>query len=118
MEDDELREKIDEIRNYVENNLKADLKVCTLAKKFDIPVKTLQDNFKYYCGCTLKEYINKKRLERLELIIKTVINPGLYSEYYYAREIGLKSSACLSNFLKKMTGMTFLEFCNKVRNET
>ena len=40
--------------------------------------------------------------------------PGLYSEHYYAREIGLKSSACLSNFLKKMTGMTFLEFCNKV----
>ena len=93
MKDEKIRKTIDEIKEYVENNIKADLKVRTLAEKFNIPVKTLQDNFKYYCGCTLKEYINNKRLERLKFIIKTVKNPAMYSEYYYAREIGLKSSS-------------------------
>ena len=109
MVNNELVEKISEVKEYVDENYCRCACEKDMAYRFNIDIRDMQGGFKIIYGCTISAYINKKRLERLnELILETIDNPQII--YYYMHELGFKTESGFCNFVKRMTDMTFREY--------
>lgn len=105
----ELQEIIAEVREYIDENYCRCACEKDMAYRFNIDIRDMQGGFKIIYGCTISEYINKKRLERLnELILETIDNPQI--NYYYMLELGFKTESGFCNFVKRITGMTFRKY--------
>lgn len=57
------REKMEQIRNYVEKNLEERLSYRFVADRFEISVPTLKRMFKRFSGQTLNKYMHNKRMD-------------------------------------------------------
>ncbi|MCK5145399.1 helix-turn-helix transcriptional regulator, partial [bacterium] len=87
-------------------------RVDDLLDKFCIERKWLNEKFKIAFLSCPKEYIQKRKIELLENIIK---EDGVGEiAFYYAYAIGFKSSPALYNMIKRKTGLAFLEYKMKV----
>ena len=80
---------------------------------FDYDLRTLQNTFKLVYGCTIKEYIDKKRFEKLIALLKDPANEKK-SAFFFAVELGYKNESGIYNLVKRMTNMTFLKFRESV----
>jgi len=61
MEDDEIRKKIKKVKKFLDENFCKCPPIYKIAYMFDYDLRTLQNTFKLVYGCTIKEYIDKKR---------------------------------------------------------
>lgn len=67
--------------DYIENNLSADLSVNNLCKTFNVSKNILYKKFDTFYGCTVNEYITKRRLQKATMLLSnTDINIASISE--------------------------------------
>ena len=117
MMNDKYRKKIAEIKKYIVSNIKTVNYIPDLAKKFGISEKTLREKFFLYTGFTPMQYINKKRLERFEFLVKSELNGMVRKLAWYAAEIGLSSASSICSLTKRATGMTCKKFIRRIKKK-
>jgi YesN/AraC family two-component response regulator len=90
------------IYEYVENNCYGDLRVKNIAKHMNLPLTNLSKNFKAHNGITLKEFMDKKLIQKsqdLLLVTKLSIKE-------IAHQLRFQDEFYFSRYFKKHTGMS------------
>jgi len=113
MLNNELLEKISKVKKFLDDNFCNCPRIYEIADMFDYDLRTLQNTFRLVYGCTIKEYIEKKRFEKLIELLRDPDNKNM-SSFFFAVELGYKNESGLYNLVKKMTNMTFLKFRESV----
>lgn len=89
-------------KNYIKDNLDKDLSVKTISQGSNVSKSVLYRIFSRHYGCTLSEYVNRKRIERAEkLLVETELS---ISEI--ARRSGFKSDVYFRMVFKNLRGTT------------
>ena len=100
------------IKEYVINTLFRNISVHDVAAHFGLCDDYINRVFYKYEHITLKAYINKLRIKRLE---EYLISTNTSLEVI-ARTLGFQNKSTLSKFYKYHTGRTITEFRSKFRN--
>ncbi|KPK95952.1 hypothetical protein AMJ80_02665 [bacterium SM23_31] len=117
MVDNEFFKKIAEIQKYVYENIKEVVDCPTLARKFNLNLRTFRDQFFIITGLTPKKYINEARLNILvKILIKEKINKHR-KLINYAHDIGLNSVASFCLLIKRETGKKAMEFIIHIKRK-
>ncbi len=96
---------VDEISEYIKNNLKEDLSINYLSQKFFISKNKL---YRFFCetyGITVNAYITKQRIEKAKELLKTK-DPI----YKIAEETGIDNYTYFCKLFKRKTGLTPTEY--------
>ena len=96
------------IRNYIEESLYGDISVRQIAYVFNYNEKYIGKSFKKHTGKTIKEYLNDKRLEKSEELLK---NTNLPITEISART-GFNNITYYNRLFKKHYGMSPTEYRN------
>ncbi len=103
-------ENISRAISYINENLQNDLTIQTVSLNTNISKSTLYRNFQSHFGCTVGEYINKKRIEKAaELLLE-----GKLSIEEIAGKVGFASGSYFSKIFKKEKGVSPLKFKKQV----
>ncbi len=100
--DDSLQSAV----TFIENNLEGELSVKSISKSTNISKSALYDKFHKNYGCTLNEYINKKRIDKAKFLLKNTN----YSIDDIAVKTGFSSASYFSKCFKKQMGISPLKF--------
>lgn len=99
--------------DYIENNLRADLSIKTLCKALHVSKNVLYQRFNDVYGCTVNEYITKRRLRTAEkLLLRTDRNIADISE-----AVGFYNYTYFSKLFKTHTGLTPSEYRKHAKKE-
>lgn len=101
------RERLGELKRYIEMNLSSRLTLGELAKKMFVTPNYLSSLFKQYENITLIGYIEKSRMRKAKFILET--EPGK-DVRDIGKEVGYQSSAYFSRTFKKNFGLTPLRY--------
>ena len=101
-----------EIKKYIDCNICKINNICDISKKFEIDRNILSNYFNVIFGASPKEYILCRKMEYLVSLIKNSSVDNI--AFFYAHELGFRTSGGLFHLVKRKTGLTFLEFKNKV----
>ncbi len=97
---------IENIKNYIEENLEYDMKISMLAKTFGYNEQYLGRIFKRETKLSITEYINKRRIERAKLLLKetndSVIN--------ISDSVGFNNVTYFNRLFKKIVNKTPIEY--------
>jgi len=97
---------IEEATRYIAEHLEEPLSVISIAKGIHISKSVLYKSFRAALGCTVKEYVNDKRLERsLRFLLETEASMEEIS-----RKVGFTSAAYYTKLFKARHGMPPLRF--------
>ena len=88
--------------DYIKANLSEELSVEILCKKFFVSKNQLYRAFRQYFGCTVNEYVNKKRIERA----KELLSSSTESSRRIADSVGITNYTYFSKLFKKQVGLT------------
>ena len=100
---------IDEISNYIKDNLNEDLSISFISRKTGLNPNKLQMGFKYLYNTTVNSYINDKKLERAcELL---AFNNYNISEIVL--KVGFESKSYFSKIFKNKFNMTPTDYRNQ-----
>lgn len=102
---------IENIKNYVEENLKYDFPIASLAAIFGYNEKYLGRTFKKHTGLSITEYTNKRRIEEILPLIENTDIP--ITEI--ALRAGFNSVTYFNRVFKKETGYTPSTIRKKIR---
>ncbi len=92
--------------DYIENNIAADLSVKNLCKMFHVSKNVLYKKFDDFFGCTVNEYVTKRRLQKAEQLLRnTGQNIAAISE-----AVGFYNYTYFSKLFKAHTGLTPSEY--------
>ena len=91
-----------DIINYIEFHIQEDLDLKTLAERFSVSGGYLSRRFKQEVGITLTEYVNQKRIERAQALLKVTELP--VNEV--AATVGILDGNYFSRLFHKQTGMS------------
>lgn len=92
--------------DYIENNLATDLSIKTLCKALHVSKNVLYQRFNDVYGCTVNEYITKRRLRKAEKLLRnTDENIAAISE-----AVGFYNYTYFSKIFKSHTGLTPSEY--------
>ncbi len=97
---------IDEISEYIKNNLKDVLSINSLSQKFFISKNKLYSIFEENFGMTVNDYITKLRIEKAKELLKKWNEPV----YKIAEEIGIGNYTYFCKLFKRKTGHTPTEY--------
>ena len=64
-----------EIVKYIDENFDGEISVTDICRRFSISKNILYRIIRERCGCSVKEYVTAKRMERAELLLKTTQHP-------------------------------------------
>lgn len=98
--------------SFIESNLERELSVKTISKATNISKSALYDKFHKNYGCTLNEYINKKRIEKAKTLLKNTD----YSVDDIAGKTGFSSASYFSKCFKKQVGLSPLKYKKSARD--
>jgi AraC-like DNA-binding protein/quercetin dioxygenase-like cupin family protein len=101
------------VKDMIERNLSTDTSISSLAKKLNVPVRSLTRAFSEQTGESLGQYIIMRKLNAAR---KMLHNPR-FSVKEIAYSLGFRSDAYFCFFFKRQTGMTPLEFSKSVIKE-
>lgn len=105
------RNSVEQIKEYLQENITAPPSVKQLARNFSINPNKLQAAFKHYSGVTVMEYLRSYRLGKaLELLAQ-----GLLLEEI-ARQVGYKSASRFSEAFVKAYGILPSHYRKLIRN--
>ena len=97
---------IETVISFIENNLQENLTVEFISKNVNMSKSVIYKGFHECFGCTLKEYVNNKRIEKaIELLEKTEL-----SIEEIAQKTGYSSSAYFASIFKKVKGISPLKY--------
>lgn len=92
--------------DYIENNIAADLSIKNLCKVLHVSKNILYKKFNDFYGCTVNEYITKRRMRKAEYMLRnTQENVAAISQ-----AVGLYNYTYFSKLFKTHTGMTPSEY--------
>ena len=97
---------IQEINQYIENNLKEDLSINSLSQRFFISKNKLYSIFKENYGTTVNDYIINKKTEKAKELLKNTNDPI----YKIAEDVGLSNYTYFCKLFKRKTGITPREY--------
>lgn len=92
--------------DYIENNIAADLSVKNLCKTLHVSKNILYKKFDDFYGCTVNEYITKRRLHKAELMLR---NTG-QNIAAISQAVGFYNYTYFSKLFKAYTGLTPSEY--------
>lgn len=91
---------------YIHANLNQTLPIRQIAKEIHVSKNLLYHRFHQRFGCTIGEYINKKRVEQsLDLLANTSMTMEEISQY-----VGFSSASYFTRNFKKQMGITPLKY--------
>lgn len=94
--------KIEELSEYIKENISADLSIRNLSRHVGLNPNKLQNGFRYLFSMSINEYISNIRLEHARLLLRS--NENNIREVVAA--IGLESSSYFSKIFKKRYGQS------------
>lgn len=97
---------IENIKNYIEENLMYDFKVSDFSKVFNYNEKYLGKLFKAKTGNSIKEYINLRRIEIAEKMLKKTS----FSITDISLKVGFNNVTYFNRIFKKLKGKTPSEY--------
>jgi len=103
-------EVIEKAEAFINANLRSELTVQSLSKGTHISKSVLYKNFRQHLDCTVKEYINRKRIDAsVDLLINTDLSIETISQ-----SVGFSGSAYFCRIFKQYKGISPLQFrkCN------
>lgn len=100
---------IENLKNYMEDNLEYDIDITRLAKNFHYNEKYLGRLFKQKTGMSFREYINHRRIEHAKNLLRTsdetIIN--------ISAKCGFNNVTYFNRIFKKVTGLSPKDYRNK-----
>lgn len=102
---------IEAVASFIENNLNKNLTVDFISKNVNISKSVIYKIFHEHFNCTLKEYVNNKRIEKsVELLNETDLSMEEISQ-----KTGFSSSAYFASIFKKKKGISPLKFRKNIK---
>jgi AraC-like DNA-binding protein len=108
---DEARTLVERINAFVDQHkphLIPGLTISQMARKMNLPMRTLSQIINEYFGQNFYDYINRLRIEEAKRILREEGNKKTVLEVLY--EIGYNSKSSFNAEFKKATGLTPTEF--------
>lgn len=97
---------IETVVAFIDNNLQEKLTVDHISKNVNISKSVIYKAFHDHFNCTLKEYVNSKRIEKAEELLEKTD----FSIEEIAQKTGFSSSAYFTSTFKKVKGITPLKY--------
>lgn len=97
--------RLNEITDYIKNNLAQKLTISNLCEKFHVTKNSLYELFQKNLGMTVNEYITQERLKKARQLMRH----GVHGEKLI-EEIGLESYSYFCRLFKLQTGQTPTEY--------
>ena len=97
---------MEKILAYIDLNLDQELSVARITQSTNVSKSTLYRNFHSYFGCTINEYITKRRLEYAHSLLGTT-QLGIEE---IARTAGFSGATHFGKLFKKKYGVTPLKY--------
>ena len=94
--------RVEEIADFVRDNLTADLSIKNLSRKTGLNPNKLQLGFKYIFNTTINEFVTNARLDQANVLLRN----KEYNVGAVVSAIGLESSSYFSKIYKKKYGIT------------
>ena len=95
-----------EISDYIEKNLSESISVSSLCRKYNMSKNMLYQVFRVNFECGVKEYIDKRRLARAELLLRTTE----LSVYEISLRCGIDNYQNFCRFFKRKRGVSPLQY--------
>ena len=100
-----LNENIKNAEQFIGENLQKELTILDISKGTNISKSVLYKNFRISFDCTVKEYINRKRVEKSEdLLVNTDLSVEEISQM-----VGFSSASYYSKIFRKYKGVSPLK---------
>lgn len=103
-----LEENMQKAVNYINNNLEKELSIKLISKNVNISKSALYKKFHSFFGCTISEYINRKRIDKSVYLL----NNSNLSVEEISQKVGFKSASYYSKTFKKIKGISPLKYKN------
>lgn len=97
---------IENIKNYIEENLEYDMKISAIAKAFGYNEQYLGRIFKRETKMSITEYMNTRRIEKAKLLLKETCD----SVINISGSVGFNNVTYFNRLFKKKTNKTPIEF--------
>ncbi len=101
--------EMERIAEYIDAHLTEKLSVSSLCRSFNLSKNALYNLFNVHMECPVKEYINARRLERAEQLLKTTELPI----YEVCEQCGIENYQYFCRLFKKEKGETPLQYRKK-----
>lgn len=98
--------RIEELGNFIKENIADDHSVKSLSRKAGLNPGKLQNGFQYLFSASINEFITNVRLERANVLLKD----KEYNVRAVVAAVGLESSSYFSKIFKKRYGITPKKF--------
>lgn len=97
---------------FIESNLDSELSIKMISKHTNISKTALYDKFDKSYGCTINDFITKKRIEKAKSLLKNTD----YSIEDVAGKTGFSSASYFSKCFKKAVGISPLKYKKSARD--
>lgn len=105
-------ETIDDVIDFIENNLCQRLTISDICAKFGISKNYLYDGLKKYCGMTVNEYIISLRIESAKALLKET----KYPVYTVCERVGIENYPYFCRLFKKRVNISPAEYRKRYSN--
>ena len=109
----ECKDDLNEIINFIDENLSEDLSVTSICRRFLISKNTLYGFFREHFNCSVKEYVNARKIDHAEKLLKTT----QYSVSEISELCGINNYQYFCRIFKRAKGETPLQYRKKWENE-
>jgi two-component system response regulator YesN len=104
---------VEKAKKYINENINERISLESIASEIGVSAGYLSGIFSKQCEISLFEYINKKKVERAQKMIKE--KP--YKIYEISTELGFDNSYYFSRIFKKQTGKTLSAYISSIKYE-
>ena len=98
--------RLDEIAEYIKNNLTERLSVDLICKKFLMSKNSLYAAFEEHYGTTVNEYITSVRLDMAKSLLRDTVAPV----YEIAEQVGINNYTYFCKLFKKIEGVSPIKY--------
>lgn len=97
---------ITEVTEFIDDNLRQDLSITALCRRFNVSKNYLYKSFHGYFGSTVNDYVSSARIKKAQSLLKETIEPV----YKIAYLVGIDNYTYFCKLFKSKTGVTPSEY--------